>query len=68
MTTPPTPQVARIPRPPRAVRDENPRLGGAVYRREVVLPVTPTPSRGAYFRMEAPSRSAYSPPAPRCKG
>ena len=32
----------------RPKEEDNPRLGGAVFRREAVLPATPTPPRGAY--------------------
>ena len=66
MGTPP--QVARIPRLTRAKVEDNPRLGGAVFRREVALTTALTPSRGAYFRKEAPSRGTYSAPNPRCGG
>ena len=46
--------------------DDNPRYEGAVVRREVALTTAPpTPSRGTYFRKEAPSRGAYSVPATR---
>ena len=89
----PRSHVARIPRPPRAVReqrvlgrqylerktpqssayctstrakgDDNPRLGGALFMRELAMTTTPSLSRGAYFRMGAPQRSAYSAPYPR---
>ena len=60
--------MARILRPTRAKGDDNPRLGGVVFRSEVALPATPTPSRGAYFRKEALPRGAYSPPNPSWEG
>ena len=47
------PNVARILRPTRAKGEDNPRLGGAAvvgveFKREAILPVTPTPQRSAY--------------------
>ena len=74
----PRSHVARIPRPPRAVRDDNPRLGGAVVRgKHPHVACIPRPPRAVreqrvlgrqYLERKTPQRSAYSAPYPRFWG